>query len=578
MITAMKKYSFLVYHGDYHDFLRNLGKLGVVHVIEREDINKEESLKDDREYLDRLDKAIGLLNLEKKVEKAEISEVPKADDVERSIMEIEATNEEILHLNKRLEDVHKEIERVLPWGDYDREDLAKVKGAGYTARLYQCTSNQFDPQWEEQYHLFMINSEKGKKYFMILEKEGEETDINAEIVEPGRKSLSGLKAETREIKKKLGEAEIKMQSLKENAGDALMSFRNQLENEIAFNSVVLETQKASGDKLRILEGWVPEVAEEKLNEFLKDQAVVSLVNPPSADELPPVRLRNSWFARLFEPISKLFDLPSYHELDLTPFFAPFFMLFFGFCLGDAGYGLFFIIVAGLAKLKVKKDFKPILTLAQFLGIGTVIFGLISGTFFGINLIDTGYTVSDNTIQSISRLDIPADITAGLQEIEGIYFKSRDEYLGAIQQYIGPESLGQYQKELLRHAEAGIPFIRSFRHLMQSPLHMFYLSMLIGGLQILFGIFIRVMNVTRQRGFKYALSPLGWFILIITLILYFLGVLQGNILQYVFYGLLAISGVMIFLLNKPDINVLARVGSGIWDSYNMITGVFGDLLS
>ena len=68
----------------------------------------------------------------------------------------------------------------------------------------------------------------------------------------------------------------------------------------------------------------------------------------------PVKLNNSKFSKLFEPISELFDLPSYHELDLTPFFAPFFMLFFGFCLGDAGYGVFFILVAGLLKLKASK--------------------------------------------------------------------------------------------------------------------------------------------------------------------------------------------------------------------------------
>ncbi len=90
---------------------------------------------------------------------------------------------------------------------------------------------------------------------------------------------------------------------------------------------------------------------------------------------------------MYEPIGKLFSLPAYQELDLTPFFAPFFMMFFGFCLGDVGYGLVILIGTTIYKLKAKSDIKPILSLAQFLGIGTIIFGTLTGTFFGISLLE-----------------------------------------------------------------------------------------------------------------------------------------------------------------------------------------------
>jgi len=143
---------------------------------------------------------------------------------------------------------------------------------------------------------------------------------------------------------------------------------------------------------------------------------------------------------------------------------------------------------------------------------------------------------------------------------------------------GQEETGTYQTTILKSAQAGIPFVGKFRHLMQDSLSMFYLSILIGALQIIFGIIIRIFNIGRQRGFKYAISTMGWLVLIITLVFYALGVFEGEIIQYVFYGLLGISGIMIFLMNNPDINIFARFGSGIWDSYNMVTGLFGDLLS
>jgi len=88
----------------------------------------------------------------------------------------------------------------------------------------------------------------------------------------------------------------------------------------------------------------------------------------------------------------------------------------------------------------------------------------------------------------------------------------------------------------------------------------------------------VLNITRRKGFKFALSTVGWLILIITLILKSLGLFDGNYLIYFYYALMATSGVFILLLNKPGVNIFARIGSGIWDSYGMVTGFFGDLLS
>ena len=81
-------------------------------------------------------------------------------------------------------------------------------------------------------------------------------------------------------------------------------------------------------------------------------------------------------------------LPKYNELDLTPFFAPFFMLFFGLCLGDSGYGLFMVLGVTVYRMLVKNigaSMKPILTLVQILGTSTFFCGMLTGTFFGFNL-------------------------------------------------------------------------------------------------------------------------------------------------------------------------------------------------
>jgi uncharacterized membrane protein len=46
------------------------------------------------------------------------------------------------------------------------------------------------------------------------------------------------------------------------------------------------------------------------------------------------------------------NCPITASLDLVPFFAPFYMMFFGFSLGDAGYGLLIILAAGIRQAQV----------------------------------------------------------------------------------------------------------------------------------------------------------------------------------------------------------------------------------
>lgn len=578
MIRAMKKYAFLVFHRDYQDFLMKLGKLGVMHVIENTEKEKQESLAEKEKTLERVENVLKFLEKNEKEDVEGRQALDKGADLEEMLQKVEELKDQISAKETRLEELTKEIERVTPWGDYDQSDLEKFIEAGYQPRMYKIPVRQFDPSWEEMENLFVINEEAGQIYFIVLEREGESTEIDAEAEKPVERSLGELYKEKEKTEKELEETHNSLAIYANNLPPLINEDKKRLESEVSLLQVYQDTRKESEDKLMILEGWVPEDKEEEVGELVDKEGVVSIATVPDKDEEPPVELRNTKFAKLFEPISKLFDLPSYREMDLTPYFAPFFMLFFGFCLGDAGYGVFFIVFASILKLKAGKEFKPILSLTQYLGVATILFGLLSGTFFGMNLIDSGYTLTQNSIQQLEEAQIPARVFTELEDIQGEYYESRANFLKAVEGEIGTESLNEYKEEVLKSALPGIPLVGKFRHLMQDPLNMFYLALIIGGMQIVFGIFIKILNITRRRGFRYAMAPLGWLILIIAMILYGVGSFEGKVLTYLFYGMLGVAGVFIFFFNNPDINIFARFGSGIWESYNMVTGLFGDLLS
>ena len=125
-------------------------------------------------------------------------------------------------------------------------------------------------------------------------------------------------------------------------------------DELFLQSSTLNLETLHDEKVVLVEGWCPETQKIELHNFTKKDNIVCTQHKATIDEKPPVLLKNNKFTKLFEPTGNLFPLPAYSEIDLTIFFAPFFVLFFGFCLGDTGYGVVYLILGTLLKLKINK--------------------------------------------------------------------------------------------------------------------------------------------------------------------------------------------------------------------------------
>jgi V/A-type H+-transporting ATPase subunit I len=112
--------------------------------------------------------------------------------------------------------------------------------------------------------------------------------------------------------------------------------------------------------------------------------------------------------------------------------------------------------------------------------------------------------------------------------------------------------------------------------------LFYLSLVLGGIQIIFGMILKAVNECRMFGWKLAIGTIGWIFLLLGLIGYVAlktyQVLPEEALNILLYAILGIGGFMILVINNLTRNPLINVGVGLWDSYNMITGILGDLLS
>lgn len=512
MIVPMKKYSFLVYHRDYLSFLSELQDLGVLHVIEKKSGEiEDEGLRDKFSKIQQLNLAIAFLQ-KRQIEPSSESNKTDGFKILEEIRELQADKDQYI---QQLTALKKEYSVLEPWGEFSWETIDNLKKAGLKARFFSCSTRKFSDEWQHNFFVEAINEIKGQVYFVLFEKSDEKTEIDAEEINLPHRRLSQVLEQIEETNKILEKTEAIFDKYAGNSIEKLTETKDKLAGELSFDKVVLSTQKEAEDKLMLLEGWVPKDSEINLTTYLEKKDIYFIAEDPTQEDKVPVKLKNNWFARLFEPIGQLYSLPNYNELDLTALFAPFYALFFGFCLGDAGYGILILVVATLLKFKLKDSkIKPMLTLGQWLGFSTIVMGFISGTFFGINLL----------------------------EIEGF-------------------SLKKYMLDANK---------------------LFYLSMIIGLVQIIFGLCVKAFSLVKFKGFKYSISTLGWIILIVSLIILFgfsealsIAPVTKNI---ILFSVLGISGFMIFIFNDPDSNPFISSLKGIWDTYGMVSGVFGDTLS
>ncbi len=582
MITKLKKYTFLVYHREHNEFLTKLRDIGVVHIIEKGKSDQEAPFGELTGLLKRHDNAIRFLT--KKLPENSIVKPPASDspDSEATVSLVESLIIEIEELKNRIGILKNESAKLEPWGAYEVSSIERLYKEGCAISLFTCPTKKFNTEWQEKFSIIEINEFRGKTYFAIVHRPGEVIDIEADQERIGEKSAPQLNLEIENVNKSIADTEERIVKSAPEWIEIIKGGRLDLLNRIEYSDAESKSVFEADGRLIVLQGWVPVESEKELKEAVENTDYYYFETEPDPGENIPVKLRNGNFAKLFEPISKLFALPDYNELDLTPFFAPFFMLFFGFCLGDAGYGLLFIAIGFLLYKKVPKNIRPFLTLAKYLGVATIVFGIIGGTFFGMNLIDSGYTITENSLAQMTSEEVPANILASLNDIKGERFLSRKEYLTEVGNLVGPEMVKTYRKEFLKSAEGDFSLLKSFRHLMLDSISMFYFAILLGAIQIIFGMIVKIINITIHRGFKYCLSTVGWVLLFITMIVFkggeAAGIMNPETTKPFFYAMMGISGILIFFLNDLSLNIFFRVGSGVWDTYNVATGVFGDLLS
>lgn len=518
MIVKMSKYAFMVYHREYDAFLTTLRELGVVHVKETNSVldNAElQALLVERKQVSTAIRYCKNLNSQtKEVTVAPARGLTKAEGL-KLVGKLEEMQEKQAQLQAAKVSLEKDIAYMDIWGEFSYANIRRLKKAGFDVTFFSCPTSKYEPKWGEEYNAFLVNNFQSVTYFVTVTKTGTPIDIDAERPKMPDRGLAKLHLAMEQL---LDNIKVLNNQLKEYAAEqynTLVELEKNIQNEFNLSNTLVQTDREAGDKLMLLEGFVPteeapamEVALEKEGYYFQELDI------QDGDRVP-IKLKNNKFNRLYEPITKMFSLPNYTEFDPTPLFAPFFMLFFGLCFGDGGYGLLVLLACSFFKRKVNPDFKPYLTLFQYLGLAAIIVGTCTGSFFGIAL-----------------ADVPA-----LSKVKD-YFVSSDNLMT--------------------------------------------FSIVIGLVQIIFGKTVAAFKMKAQKGVKYSIAPFAWVFVITALALAFglpmLNLQLPETVKTVFIGIAVIGLVVAYLYNSPGKNIFLNFGTGLWNTYNMASGLLGDTLS
>lgn len=495
MILKMKKYTFLVFHKEYEDFLIQLREAGVVHVSE---------------------KAAGVANDERVQElmarKKEVKHLISQGAPDQLLQEKNTVEQAIADSQRH----KKEVEM---WGDFSTERLHQLEDAGYKLRFFMCADKYFDPSFGIE-----VASRGSAIYFAAIESMmpyEEMVDVCNEIKLD--KSIGEIERDIEAQTGLLAAAKARIEAWQLANMENLKQELTDIEQQIDWRKVQLNTNVLGEGALMLLEGYCPEEKAEVLNQMLDEAHIYYQAVDPVVTDNTPIQLRNNRFAKLFEVLTGMYGWPTYGEFDPTPILAPFYLLFFAMCMGDAGYGIMLVILGTLiakGKLKISM-FDGLGPIIAVLGAGTTVVGFILGTFFGIPLMEVSW------------------------------------YPEVLKSLIVSGQVAGYDAQMV-------------------------LAVGIGVFHICFAMVVKALCYTKRFGFRESVSVWGWLLLIVgslsTIILSMALTLPIEVTKWTLIGIASVSALGIYVFNTPGRNPLINIGAGLWETYNMATGILGDVLS
>lgn len=392
MIVKMKKFTFVGPIGEKERFIRRLQDLGVAHItlpaeaIEPAQIGKEiQRVSDVKKFLGRLEK------------KTETS--GRAPDYNKICSRREELGQKEADLLNKTALLKKERDILEPWGDFNPEDIEFLRSKGLSVGFYRMPARLFEKLPLENTYCHIVRRTEGEISFVAISPGP--VDFGTIEEKLPAKSLSQIDGEIGECEKGLADISREYERLAAKT-KALTDAEVKLKNDYEYKKVILNTASELDDRVFVLICWSPVPEKELIKDIGKKFNFGYFCEEPGPDDKVPVLLANKAVFDSGEDLVNIYSYPNYSDFDPSGIVLYCFAIFYGMIIGDAGYGVVLLALAGLLHWKVKSA-SPLWIrfrrMTYILGACVLVWGVISGGYFGITLGD------GNPLKGISLINM-----------------------------------------------------------------------------------------------------------------------------------------------------------------------------
>ncbi|MBQ9336811.1 MAG: hypothetical protein IJS14_05890 [Lentisphaeria bacterium] len=380
MIVKMKKITLLCVENERAVAMEQLRELGIVHV-DHESKVESDNVAAMEETLSGVSKAVNILSGLKCRKKVQAGPEISGRDLYRRASELLDRQES---LEKELDALGREIERLRPWGDFDPEQVEDLAREGVRILFCRSYREEYDALAVPENAAKVLIRRNGKEMYFLMVFQGEPDGAEYPVIALPQARLSELesKAETlqdelRKVGDELAELSLKTDVLRKYFADL------QVEYEFLTNRDGMVTDGA----IAYLTGYIPADQLPLLTEAAHRNGWAITADDPAPDDARvPTCIRKPGWVKIIDPLFDFVGItPGYRENDVSVFFLIAFPIFFGMLICDSAYGTLFLVTALLGKFLLRK--KPAaqmpLNLLILLSSFSIAFGLLTGACLGL---------------------------------------------------------------------------------------------------------------------------------------------------------------------------------------------------
>jgi len=374
MIVAMQKVTVFLSASNRDAALRRLRQLGILHVKPTVPVAGD-SLIQLENQISAVERALHQIDISRTDSGATS---PEPVDPGQLVTEILNLAEKKTKLAGELEKDREKQNWYRVWGRTCQAELAQLASHGVFVHLYSIDKAQ-QKRLPADKLILCLKEDKNRILIALLAGSKDELlDLKEEAV-PAEDFLT--------VSDRIAAAEKEITGIDERLLQ-LVDYQPILKRHLVdlqrqHRFVSVRAGMGVAEDIVFIEGYCPTDTLEQFKKAAEQEAWGYITEDPSEPDDVPTLLRRPRWLNMVEPIFNFMGtLPGYHEYDISFWFLCFFSLFFAILVGDAGYGLVFLIGTLLFRRKHRQAAREPFILMYVLSGALIVWGAITGMWFG----------------------------------------------------------------------------------------------------------------------------------------------------------------------------------------------------